>query len=298
MPAGRPANPVKKLINRIKEIETFLEQTSEHADIRTKSGMQARQQQFLQELESIRDDYAKLMRGRGIAVFVLGDRDQQAAFAAIATDYDSFVLDANALYRTLANKVWPAIRVGELFTAGHAQIVAEHMITIGQALNLPSIPYPTPTVDLVRAVTDKEMLVGLIRGCIEHTAKTELLSAYLESQAIDAAINERYSGGALSVLVVDANTDQIQDLQRRIFKATESSAPRTFVISIGPDATGLAELTIDSVDEDSVIRALGLGAKKFGLSVSKRPPKANNDKPAEEVVQSVSDTKTEEQNNQ
>ena len=263
-------NVIKQLLTDMDTIEEFLARTQDHMDPRTMPGMQARQHEFMEKLETMSNKYREVMRQQGFAIFLAGDAQEQAAFAAVASEVITLNLSANAVYDYLAKELWPAVRAQDQFQATHIVMLIEHMVALGQKLGMNSMPNPAPTADLIQTIGDVTNLSRLIRLSIERQAGTELASEYLEYEATERALQNRYSGSSLLLLITDATTEQIQNFRRNLFQIPGGA--RNFVISIGKDQTGVAEFSIASVSEKTVGAALAAAAQKYGLKVRKDTP--------------------------
>ena len=277
MTQTKTQSPVKQLLTEMDSIEEFLARTQDHMDPRTMPGMQARQHEFMEKLENLSNKYREVMRQQGFAIFLTGDPQEQAAFAAIASEVITLNLSANAVYDYLAKELWPAVRSQDQFQATHIVMLIEHMVSLGQTLGLNSMPNPAPTADLIQTIGDVTNLSRLIRLSIERQAGTELASEYLEYEATERSLQNRYGGSSLLLLITDATAEQIQNFRRNLFQIPGGA--RNFVISIGKDQTGVAEFTVASVSEKTVGAALAAAAQKYGLKVRKdAPPKGKDAK--------------------
>jgi len=303
MPAGRPANPLKKIVTEIQGIEQFLKDSMNHSDPATMHGMQSRQREMMERRALLKQEYKALLRNRGFAIFLVGIAEAQAKFAQIASEFDCYVMSANILYDSLADQMMKQVRIGDIFTVQHIQMLDELLYDYRVKLGIASMPHPSISVEMCRPITDKATLATLIRFSIEKVLDTELATHVIEDTATDAAIKDEQMGPVLPVVLTGADTAQIRDFQKRIFRSDENGVEsfKTFVISM--DSTtrdgDLAEVYVPEINDATVVEALAQGARKFGFKVGKKTAKTTpedaND--TESVVTSEStDTETTKEN--
>jgi hypothetical protein len=228
-------------------------------------------------------------------MFLVGDPNDQKAFAQLASDTDCYVMNADIMYEMISKKLWPSVRPQDQFSADYIQMIDEQLLDVRAQLGINSMPHPSITSDMVRPINTLENFMTLVKASIERVLDSELASMYIEDLATSQAVADEYTGTVLPLVLVGADHTQIQDFQRRIFKAADGSV-KSFVIAVGGATSSLAECTVSEINQVSVVNALVQAAQKFGFRISK--PKAaavvavEDDKATENEVQSTNNNLT------
>jgi hypothetical protein len=260
-------------------------------------GMQTRQREMMERRALLKQEYKALLRNRGFAIFLVGTAEGQAKFAQIASEFDCYVMSANILYESLADQMMKSVRIGDTFTVNHIQMLDELLYDYRVKLGIASMPHPSISVEMCRPITDKATLATLIRASIEKVLDTELAAHVIEDTATDAAIKDEQTGPVLPVVLTGADTAQIRDFQKRLFRSDENGVEsfKTFVIGIDAfDQTDLVEVVVLNPDDTTVVEALAKGARKFGFKVGKKTSKtAPEDANVTETVVTSGSTDTE-----
>jgi hypothetical protein len=282
MPAGRPVNPVRKIVKEIQHIQTFLKDSLEHTDPCTMQGIQARQREFTDKIGGLRADYKALLKTRAFAIFLVGSPDLQKKFADIANLYDCYVVDANVMYDSIVKKILPVVQFKDTFSSDHVLMVDDALLDVRSRLHITSMPHPTMTAEMCRPINNLENLTLLVKTSIEKVMDTELAAMFLEDLVTETACANEYTGSVFPVIVTNADHAQLKDFRTRLFKTPEGN--KTFVISV--DAyVSTADVVLKEVTDDTVIDALGQAATRFGFKIFKKAPAAEIDKPTEETVE-------------
>ena len=267
MPAGRPANPVKKIFREIKKAKNFLETSLSHTDPRTRIGIETRQRSCVDKIEALRLEYKKLLRDNAFVILLTGNRDYQNRFATIASEYDCYVGEIDLLYRSITKTILPSVRIGTIFTVDQVLMIDEALIDVRSKLGIGSMPHPSMTSEFCRPISNFDTLMSLVQASIERAVDVNLAIKYLEDALTDLAYQHEYSERILPVVAVGADANAVAKCRELLFKTDDGN--RVFTVHVGPNETPGADLVVSEIDDQSVVAAVTAAAKHFGYKINK-----------------------------
>jgi len=209
----------------------------------TRGGWGSRVREAQDHLKEVRAEYKKTLLKNAVAIFLEGDAAKIEAAVALARDNGGVVIDANALYERLAK---PA--EATLSEARQWGVAATHRLHLGiqevmYETGLNEVTMPASELPYVATYQD---VVAHVKHLIRNAVGDQLNRFYVEESLARAAIEIRYTGVTVPVLVVNA----------------EPSEQATIAASFLKGNTSMKIEATDEVDKDFLSKLLREAGKK------------------------------------
>lgn len=202
-----------QLVSELAQKQTIAQTNLDDIPWMTRPAWSSNIERAKEELTVLKAEYRNKLLAQSLAIFVVGGTDEQkAAFASIAKkEADVLVLNADDLYKRLAQPIDAALGTQRTFTATYVPMLLRGMKEVGDELAIREIAAPkfsseTPILE------DSGAVVELVREVVRDSSGDDLNRLYLADKLTDQALAVRYKGSVVPVIVLGAGPDEVLGL--------------------------------------------------------------------------------------
>lgn len=203
--------PTEKLLNSITYCTEVAKRNLDDYAPAVRPAQQVAIREAKDALVHLYDEYTAYFCKVGVAIFIFGDRDEQAKFAQVAEeDLHLLTVQADALYNRLSDDIWPSVGGGGEYTAVQHRKLLLGLREVAEELNVEHMEYPGD--EFYASVQTKEALTEHVRNLVRAATGDLLNAAYIEREVVKAAIEAENAGNVIPVVVVGATSAETKGL--------------------------------------------------------------------------------------
>ncbi len=206
---------IEKLAEDIEKTEEIAKMVLDEINPATRGAWGGAIEDAKVRMKDLRRLYGVEVCKNSAAIFLFGSKEKVVEFSELAIDEkEGFVVDANALYARLAHQVMVTLPDNRAIEWAVAQTYRLHT-TIQEVMHemgIAELPMPDRTEAPV--VKTMEEVTAHIRKIVRAACGDSLNKLYVEEQLIKQAIEIRYTGVVVPVVVTGAEENEVYDLGR------------------------------------------------------------------------------------
>lgn len=208
-------NNIKQLAEDIQKTSQIAHTNLEDVNPAVRAGWGATIENAKVRLKDLEQKYSQLIAKNSAAIFLTGNAEKVAEFAKLIRDEgEGFVVDAQALYNRLAHQVVVTLPQDRGSEWGVAQVYRLHT-TIQEVMHEVGITeLPMPDRTEAPFVKGYDQVLTHVRKIVRGACGDLLNKLYVERELVRQALEIRYTGVMVQVIVVNAQDGDIYDLGR------------------------------------------------------------------------------------
>lgn len=204
-------NPLNDIVNEYNELLPVANADLENVDSRTRAAHEAARREALDRIAQLTDAYTAAIKARQAAIFVNGSTWATEEFVGLAAQEASVIsLKADALYRTLAEEVEPAMRRDRLFEPDQFARLMSALTSLGRDIKAETLPRLNFESGVILHTFDD--LVAFIRDAIREKVGDELNLLFLQNKISETALKIRYQQNVVPVVLTGATEAEVSGL--------------------------------------------------------------------------------------
>ena len=204
---------IKELLEKINETKNLSELDLSAWDPRTRPGMEMRKAESKTELASLLNQYRNELTGRIFGIFALGTNGGR--FAELSEGNFGITVDALSLYKRLAKAAMGLWKPGNNFSVDQVGRITEELYDVARELGIESMPNVRLTAELSVSIKDEEDMVSHCKKFVETYLNSDLAKMYMIKEALDRAVELRWSGRVLPVIFYNLSKDDMGGMQKQ-----------------------------------------------------------------------------------
>lgn len=235
---------LESMINELSAAQATAAIDIEEKPASVRGGWATRVREAKDAVVTLRKEYSEALLKSSVAIFLDGAPEKIAKATEVFTANNGLIVDANALYDRFTKVIEPTMSEGRSW--GVAQTfrlnvaIQEIMHEVG--VNEMDRPTPGNPPALPTADDTRKYVKSLIQGAVGDN----LARLYLAKSVVDRAVEIRYTGVTVPVLVLGATPDEAANL----------------TLNFGKGVTTLKLDDLDEVTEESLSKLLKAAGKK------------------------------------
>ena len=211
---------LKQLEKELGEAEAVVAKNPEDIPSAVYGAWMTRIAQTRDSLKTLRAEYRQTFQSCALAVFVSGSPEKVAEFLAVAAaaGNEGIAVSASALYERLATGVEEGLAGRREWGIQQTYRLHSGLMEVMEEVGLTEMQMPDrATSPILPTHAD---VVSHVRQVVREAVGDELNSLYVEHLAVQKALEIRYIGVAVPVLVTDAREDERVGVARRFAKGS------------------------------------------------------------------------------
>lgn len=195
------------ILNDIHTYEQIATKDLDVLPLRLRPSHEIAAREATERLPVLRDEYRQRILANSLGLFTTGGAPGDAEkFAEVAAKEGPLSVDANELYRTLAEKIEPAMGHTREFVLGHLLMLHQEMLRLRlEAGYSPALDLPT--LAAVETAPNVAALADYIRKLVVQAGGQTLNGLYVASKMIGSAIDKRFAGKTFAVVVINSSEE-------------------------------------------------------------------------------------------
>lgn len=190
-----------------------------------------------QDIAKVEKEYAEVVRATAFCIVPVGQPGVQAAFSEVVLDEtDAVAVAANDLFLGIAKKLEPSLGVQRMFGVQQLANTISYVKEIASEIRFGGDVMRPQSFEPAN-VHDEGSLVNKVREILTAMTGDKLQRAYIEHQAIQAALKIRYSRSTLPVVLTNTTAEEREGFVKTLFTGQAFEVPVT------------EDLTVESVFE-------------------------------------------------
>jgi hypothetical protein len=211
---------IRDIIKDIRETEKLAVTKLDEVDYKYRGGMGVAIRNACEKLPKLLEEFKNsTIPHRLIAVFATGDETAISKVAEILTSNGGMVLDANAMYKKIADAVEPSYYKGREFGTTQFGRLSDTLREIMAMVELNEMPSPTFSSQLC---CDTKATVNHIRKLVRACAQDALSMAYLKKMLSEELISKALEAKVIPILVTDVSSPEEKALINILFSRSTS----------------------------------------------------------------------------
>lgn len=232
-----PIRPLSEIQSEYKQALRMSERDLSNVPVNVVPSHEIAKNEAKLALPKIKTEFSKALFESAYGFFLQGDVDKQAHFVSLLSgDAGVLVVDANAMYESIANEVEPCLGRSREFSASQIAALIRGMRDIASQLDMIG-SIPMPVVGDVIAVHTHEDLVAHVRKVISASAGTDLMARYFGFKMIESALSSQVVDRP-KVIVTHSSNEEAMAVKsyfkvRRLVKLNEATnVDKNFAIAV------------------------------------------------------------------
>lgn len=211
-------------MSQLSELLTKIEKTKEVADAnlhnhdyRTRPGAELAKNLAKKDLSQFINEY-KTTVGRNVAkIFLTGTTQENAKkFVELLKKEKLTVLFPDSLYTHVAETVYPKLSGGGLYSTPAFLQLCETCRNLGEHFVIfPTVPPKNTGTDTI--VKNVSELTPIVRNAVRAAYRDTLARSYIHEQVYKEALNTKFAGSLLCVVISDLTTEERNSLSEVLF---------------------------------------------------------------------------------
>jgi hypothetical protein len=211
-------------MSQLSELLTKIEAAREASDVnlhnhdyRTRPGAELAKEVAKKELSGLINEYKDVV-GKGVAkIFLSGaTRENAKKFVELLKKEKLSVSFPDSLYTHIAETVYPKLSGGGLYsTPAFLQLCETCRNLGGHFVVFPTVPPKNTGVDTI--VKNVGELTPIVKNAVRAAYRDVLARSYINEQVFKEALNTRYTGNLLCVVIANSLPDERNSLAEVLF---------------------------------------------------------------------------------
>jgi hypothetical protein len=204
---------IETLCQEIVQLKGIMSRDLENWDPKTRGGQEILKRESQDKLEKLGLEYAEYLKRSAVSVVLTGAPEDVQEFVTIARQESAeapVVLDAQELYRRLAEEASPGIGPSRYFGVSAVGLVIQGLAAIGKDLGISYVDAPVFTYDVL--VPDEAAVINVIRDGIRATTGNDLQRLYLRLKTYEQALAIGYSTSLIPVFITGGHSSEQETL--------------------------------------------------------------------------------------
>lgn len=183
----------------------------------TKAGMEMAVTSAKSKLADLLADYKDALLTSGVAIFLSGPSEKVTEFVKQSKEMEegiSFVLDAEELYRTMATPVFHSVGNKGTFTIDQTLMIQKQVFDLIQENRLPVRQGIITISDIPpnQGIGSLQDAYDIVRKLVRSVFGDVLNIEHMKHNLTKNALEQKYSGTNVPVLIVNAQQDEIANV--------------------------------------------------------------------------------------
>ncbi len=191
-------------------------------------------------MDSLRQAYEQEAVLGFAKIFLTGDDNKVAKFAAFARTEGGLVVDGGALYKMLATPIETTIDpVRRTFDTSQVVRLYQELAEFAYKFGVKEMPEPKVQAnDYNGGAPDFQAVVNIVRASIRRTSDDDLNILFMQRQILDEALKTKVITNTLPVIITGLSESELSNIREKLFPGQPS-------LMVSVDA-------VDEEDDDSM----------------------------------------------
>jgi hypothetical protein len=220
---------LKDIVKKIEDIKVIAGMTPT-ANPKTYNAQLGKIRRAQEDLNLLLDDYRQAVRHK--VVFILSAGAGADKFTQIASE-GCFSLDAKELFNKITDKINPVLYGNQPFNASTLDTAMSYFSELADTIGITSYPQVIFKAKYAKKLDTKEDLSESLRESMSEAIGSDIVGHYSVHAAAQLAINERFTGKVVPVVLHSKDEAFIKQLSESLKNIT----PNVFLIDSKEDVS-------------------------------------------------------------
>lgn len=242
---------LKEILSKVEACRDVINQDLSEVDLRARTYKTGQINSAKSRLEGLENDYKNELQRNSVTILVTGKRSE--AFAKIAEEkFNCFTINGKSFYQDAVDKLSTQLYLNKSIGSSVFDVLGNIIEERMRELDINEYNSLIFEAKYSRVIKDKEEMLDIATLAVNDTIGPEIVGLDALDKISKKAIEAGYGSRTVPVVIFSEDESFID----KIGFATSKLSPRMVTVSAGAVKTAESFITLKTVSEDSVGKAL------------------------------------------